>query len=53
MNTELSRDIKSKRELDKIESKLREFNRQKTAQESILREKLGTENDIEKSIKDI
>lgn len=53
LNTELSRDIKSKRELEKIEANLREFNRQKTAQETILREKLETENDIEKSIKDI
>jgi DNA sulfur modification protein DndD len=53
LNTELSRDIKSKRELEKIEANLREFNRQKVAQETILREKLETENDIEKSIKDI
>lgn len=53
LNSELSRDIKSKKELGKIEATLREKNRLKTAQETILREKVETENDIEKSIKDI
>jgi len=53
LNTELSRDIKSKRELEKIESNIRECNRKKGIEETILKEKLDTENEIEKSIKEI
>jgi DNA sulfur modification protein DndD len=53
LTAEISRDNRSRIELERIEANLREFNRQKGSQEEILKEKLDTENKIEKSIKDI
>lgn len=53
LTSELSRDIKHKKELDKIETNIREFKRQIIVQETLLQETLETENDLEKSIKEV
>lgn len=53
VNKELSRDTKHKKELDKIEANIKEYNRQKITQETLLQETLETANDLEKSIKEV
>ncbi len=53
VTSELSRDTKHKKDLDKIDANIREFKRQIVVQETLLQETLETENDLEKSIKDV
>jgi len=53
VNTELGRDTRHKKELDKININLKEFRRQIVVQETLLQETLETENNLEKSIKEV
>lgn len=53
VTSELSRDTKHKKELDKIDTNIKEFKRQIVVQETLLQETLETENDLEKSIKEV
>ena len=53
VNSELSRDGKHKKDLEKIDANIKEFTRQIFVQETMLQEALETENDMKKSIKQV